>query len=458
MPFYRQRKDCFSLDSFSKVVEMVKEYCSDHPRISSIGFNKWINILEPVKLENGVASLYTESDFSRTTTIDAYGDILKDAFTNILGFDVEVNILVKPEAEEQGEQLRAAQEVRPSGEIGKKELTFDNFIRGKSNDLAYTCCTAVANVEKSGNQNFINPLFIYGNSGLGKTHLLMAIKNEILKKRPDFNIIYITGEQFTNEYIKAISDKDTVSFHEKYRQADFLLIDDVQFIAGKDSTQEEFFHTFNELYNRGKQIVLTSDIQPSKMARLEERLQSRFVTGMQVDIQSPDFETRLAIIKRKADDLNFTLHESVTKFIAEKIKTNIRQLEGAVNKMKALTLYTSEAPSLSMAQRIVKEIQIDNKPAEITVDRIINDIAVAFNVSAEDIRSKNRSAPISLARKVAIYIFREVKGMTYLEIGNELGRDHSTMTTSYKDVNSMMKKNPDLKNTISDIIKNLKVN
>lgn len=445
------------MDSFSKVVAMVKEYCSGHPQISSIGFNKWINILEPVKLENSVAYLYTESDFSRTTTYDAYGDILKDAFAEILGFDVEVNILVKPQ-EEQEEEITPQVKIQSVGEGGKKELTFDNFIRGKSNELAYAFCTAVAKVDGNENKDVFNPLFIYGNSGLGKTHLLKAIQYEVRRTKPDFNIIYITGEQFTNEYIKAVTDKNTADFHDKFRKADFLLMDDVQFIAGKDSTQEEFFHTFNELYNRGRQIVLTSDIPPSKMTKLEERLQSRFVNGMQVDIQTPDFETRLAIIKRKAEDLNFILQDSIIRYIAERIKTNIRQLEGAVKKMKALTVYTSETPSISMAQRIVKEIQIDNHPAEITVDRIINDIAAAFNVSSEDIRSKNRSAPISLARKVAIYVFREVKGMTYIEIGNELNRDHSTMTTSYKDVASMMKKQPDLKNTINDIIKNLRKN
>lgn len=443
------------MDSFSKVVAMVKEYCSGHPRISSIGFNRWINILEPIKLENSVAYLYTESDFSRTTTYDAYGDVLKEAFADVLGFEVEVNILVKPE-EEVKEEIPVKHSSMTFDENGKKELTFDNFVRGKSNELAYAFCTAVARVEDNESKDVFNPLFIYGDSGLGKTHLLKAIEYEVRRTKPEFNIIYITGEQFTNEYIKAVSDKNTADFHDKFRKADFLLMDDVQFIAGKDSTQEEFFHTFNELYNRGRQIVLTSDIPPTKMTKLEERLKSRFINGMQVDIISPDFETRLAIIKRKADDLNFNLHDSIVRYIAEKIKTNIRQLEGAVKKMKALTVYTSETPSISMAQRIVKEIQIENHPVEITIDRIISDIAAAFNVSAEDIRSKNRSAPISLARKVAIYVFREVKGMTYIEIGNVLNRDHSTMTTSYKDVASMMKKKPELKSTVGDIIKNLR--
>ncbi len=372
------------MDSFSKVLAIVKEYCSSHPMVSSIGFNKWINILEPIKLENGTASLYTESEFSRNTTYDAYGDVLEEAFKEVLGFNVKVEILVKPQAGQREKtntaSVSAEDRLSAIGE-GKKELTFENFIKGKSNELAYAFCTAVAKVDDEGSKDVFNPLFIYGNSGLGKTHLLKAIEHRVRTTRPDFNIIYITGERFTNEYIRAVTEKDTVAFHDKFRQADYLLVDDIQFIAGKDSTQEEFFHTFNELYNRNKQIVLTSDIPPSKIAKLEERLQSRFVTGMQVDIQSPDFETRLAILARKAEELNFTLPDDVMRHIAEKIKTNIRQLEGAVKKMKALTVYTSERPSIAMAQKIVKETQIDLKPEGVTVDKIISDIAVAFGVT-----------------------------------------------------------------------------
>lgn len=446
------------MDSFSDVLKVVKNFCMNDPGVSEIGFNKWINILEPVKMENGVAYLYTDSEFSRNTTLDIYGEILRKAFLEVLGFDINIDIQVKPEDEKIEEAVNASLEQIANS--SRYELTFDNFIKGKSNELAYAFCSAVAKIDNNnmGNKDVFNPLFIYGDSGLGKTHLLKAIENQVKTQSPSTNIIYVTGERFTNEYVKAVFDKDTTAFHEKYRSADFLLMDDVQFIAGKESTQEEFFHTFNELYNRGKQIVLTSDIPPSKMTKLEDRLQSRFVTGMQVDIQTPDFETRMAIIKRKAEILNLKLSDSVIRIIAEKIKTNIRQLEGAVNKIKALTVYTNETPSISMAQRIVKEIQIDNHPTEITVDRIINEVATAFGVTNDDIRSLNRSAPISNARKIAIYIFREVKGMTYIEIGKELNRNHSTMTTSYQDVVNMLKKNSDLRETVNDIIKNLKAN
>lgn len=449
------------MNNFSEVVEKVKEYCMGHPSISSMGYDLWIKTLEPYKLEDGTAILYADSDFSAKTAYSQYGDILKKAFEDILGFAVDISIMTDPNDDPEQVQAKETEIINAEERIlsgnGKNDLTFDNFVKGKSNELAYAFCTAVSDIDKNNNKDVFNPLFIYGNSGLGKTHLIKAIENKVRRTNPEVNLIYITGEQFTNEYIKAVSQKETAAFHDKFRNADFLLMDDVQFIAGKDSTQEEFFHTFNELYNRGKQIVLTSDIPPSKMTKLQERLQTRFVTGTQVDIQSPDFETRIAIVNRKAQELGLSLSEPVTRIIAEKIKTNIRQLEGAVKKIKALTVFTSETPSISMAQRIVKEIQIDNHPAEINVDRIISETAVAFGVSPEDIRSKNRSAPISLARKVTIYILREVKGMTFLEIGNELNRDHSTMTTGCKDVVAMMKKNSDLNDTVRDIIKNLKL-
>ena len=220
--------------------------------------------------------------------------------------------------------------------------------------------------------------------------------------------------------------------------------------------RQEFFHTFNDLYNAGKQIVLTSDIAPSRISKLQERIQTRFSLGVQVDVTPPDFETRMAIVKRKAEVLDLQLSDNITRIIAEKIKANIRQLEGTVNKIKALTMYTNENPSISMAQRVIKEIIIENHPAEITVDRILNEVASAFDVTADDIRSSNRRANISLARKITIYILKEVKGMTYTEIGDELNKNHSTMTIHYQDVVKLLKENKQLKETVDDIIKNLK--
>ncbi|MGN0594227.1 MAG: chromosomal replication initiator protein DnaA [Hominimerdicola sp.] len=454
------------MDSFNDVFLDVLKYCQSCKNVSEPGYNKWIKVLEPYKLENNVAYLLADSEFTKNTTLNAYENVLKEAFLNVLGFEVDLKILVKSkdnsiEKDVDDIEIKTAD----FSEDAKNALTFDNFVKGKSNELAYAFSIAVANKYDKTKDNsdndpnkVFNPLIIYGDSGLGKTHLMKAIEHDVRKKNPDMNIIYTTGESFINELVKAIEFKNTIKFHDKYRNADFLLVDDIQTIAGKDRMQEEFFHTFNDLYNAGKQIVLTSDIAPSRISKLQERIQTRFSLGVQVDVTPPDFETRMAIVKRKAEVLDLQLSDNITRIIAEKIKANIRQLEGTVNKIKALTMYTNENPSISMAQRVIKEIIIENHPAEITVDRILNEVASAFDVTADDIRSSNRRASISLARKITIYILKEVKGMTYTEIGDELNKNHSTMTIHYQDVVKLLKENKQLKETVDDIIKNLKDN
>ena len=452
------------MESFFEVFENVKKYCLSDPSVSEIGYNKWIKTLEPVKLENSTAYILTENEFTKKTTHEVYLDVLERGFLETLGFKVKIELLTRqqpPAVEQNGfaEVERRMEEMKQTHRKGSYELTFDNFIKGKSNELAYAFSTAVAGINNSSaivSKDVFNPLFIYGDSGLGKTHLMKAIEHEVRNRHPEMNVIYTTGESFTNELVKAVGDKNTYAFHEKYRKCDFLLVDDIQFIAGKEMTQEEFFHTFNELYNNGKQIVLTSDISPSKMKKLEDRMKSRFILGVQADISAPDFETRMAIVKRKAELLDLQLPDAAARLIAEKIKVNIRQLEGAVNKIKGLTMFSNEIPSISMAQRVIKETLIDSQPAEITVDKILSEVANSFNVSVEDIRSQNRNAQTSLARKIAIYLIREVKGMSYTNIGEEFKRDHSTMTISYKDVKKILSKNSDLKETVDDIIKNLK--
>jgi len=456
------------MESFNEVFAEVLKYCyslTNENKISEQGYNMWIKVLEPYKLENNTAYLLADSDFVKNTALTAYGASIKEAFAYVLGFDVDLKILVKSEGNSV-EKDEAEIEVKTAdfSEDAKNSLTFDNFIKGKSNELAYAFCIAVANKYDKNSDNskdidpnkVFNPLIIYGDSGLGKTHLMKAIEHEVKKKNPEMKIIYTTGESFINELVKALEFKDTIRFHEKYRNADFLLVDDIQTIAGKDRMQEEFFHTFNDLYNAGKQIVLTSDIAPSKISKLQNRILNRFSLGVQVDVTLPDFETRMAIVKRKAEILDLQLSDSIARIIAEKIKTNIRQLEGTVNKIKALTTYTNENPSISMAQRVIKEIIIENHPAEITVDRILNEVAAAFDLTADDIKSTHRHQNISIARKVSIYVLKEVKGMTYTEIGEALNKNHSTMTIHYKEIEKTLKENSQLKETVDDIIKNLK--
>ena len=452
------------MESFKDVFDEVLKCCLANKNVSEPGYNKWIKVLEPYKFENNTAYLLADSEFTKNTALSAYESVIKDAFFNVMGFEVDLKILVKSKDEVEKDESDIEIKTADFSEDAKNSLTFENFIKGKSNELAYAFSVAVAHKFDNDGENskdidpnkVFNPLIIYGDSGLGKTHLMKAIEHEVRKKHPELKIIYTTGESFINELVKALEFKTTIKFHDKYRNADYLLIDDIQTIAGKDRMQEEFFHTFNDLYNAGKQIILTSDIAPSKISKLQNRILTRFSLGVQVDVTVPDFETRMAIVKRKAELLDLKLSDNIARIIAENVKTNIRQLEGTVNKIKALTTYTNESPSISMAQRVIKEIIIENQPAEITVDRVLDEVAAAFDITSADIRSANRHANISLARKIAIYVLKDVKGMTYSEIGDALNKNHSTMTIHYKDVEKMIKENTQIKNTVNDIIKNLK--
>lgn len=335
---------------------------------------------------------------------------------------------------------------------GNYAYTFDTFIVGSSNNFAYAACKAVAqNVSTP-----YNPLFIYGPSGLGKTHLLHAIKHEFLKHNNGAKIIFINSEAFINEFIAAIGSRQFPEFHEKYRNADVLLVDDIQFIAGKERMQEEFFHTFNQLHELGKQIVLTSDRPPKDIKTLEDRLKTRFEWGLLTDIGIPDIETRVAIIKRKADLLNISIPDDVALYIADKLKFNIRQLEGAVKKIKAYKYYSGANPSIALAQTAVREILSDNLPEPITVQKIIEEVASTYSISPEDIRSNKRAANISMARQIAIYVTREITQMSQAAIGAEFGgRDHATIVYALKKVNKICETDHHTKSIISDIIKNI---
>lgn len=302
-----------------------------------------------------------------------------------------------------------------------------------------------------------NPLFIYGASGLGKTHLLYAICGEISRTKPGTNILFVKGEEFTNDLISAITTETTKEFHDKYRQADVLLVDDIQFIGGKESTQEEFFHTFNTLYQAGKQIVLTSDRPPKEIKTLEDRLRTRFEWGLIADIQPPDFETRIAIIRRKAQLMDIDIPDDVAEYIANRIKNNIRQLEGAVKKLKAYKLLAGTPPSILIAQNAIRDILNDNQPLPVTVERIISEVGRTYGVSPTDIRSNKRSAQISSARQTSMFIVREITQMSMSAIGEEFGgRDHSTVVYAVQQVEKNMKSDLHYKETVEDIIKNIR--
>ena len=430
------------MSSFDEVFAAVKEYCKE--RLVLATYNLFIDGIEPVSFEGSVATLSVRSDFVKGIVETRYKDLLREAFKELLGFDIDVELTIPAPVEQ-------APAEGPGG--GNYEFTFENFIVGSTNKFAHAAAQAVA-ANPSG---AYNPLFIWGGSGLGKTHLLGAIQFEIHKNFPDYNIVYVDGEKFTNEIISAIHDNTTAEFHNKYRAADVLLVDDIQFIAGKESTQEEFFHTFNSLHDAHKQIVIASDRPAKEIKSLEERLRTRFEWGLTADVQPPDFETRVAIVKRKAELLHLDLPEDVAEFIANHLKNNIRQLEGAVKKLNAYYMLEGIQPVISVAQNAIKDILNETQPVPVTIEKIVGEVSRTFNVSPADIRGTKRNANVASARRVAIYILREVTGMSMEEIGREFsGRDHSTIVYSLKTMERDMKNDQHLRETVSDIIKNVK--
>lgn len=438
--------------------DCVKKYCLTSGKIIESAYNIWIEPISAIELSGSKAILFVQSEFQKGIIRQNFESILKDGFEATLGFIVDIEILTEETMNEPQENLAKSEIHTTTQDIMENEeydYTFDTFIVGRSNEFAYAACTAVA---RDNNGSTYNPLFIHGPSGLGKTHLMNAISNEMKKNNPNLNIIYVTGETFANELIDAIRMKrDTTIFHEKYRNADVLLVDDIQFIAGRESTQEEFFHTFNELYNEGKQIVLTSDKPPKDIKTLEERIRTRFESGLIADVSTPDFETRMAIIRRKAEALNINIPDDVCEFIANRLKNNIRQLEGAVKKMTALRHFAGNTPTMATAQSVIRDILNDDQPVPITVEKIISDVAEIYNVTTEDIRSNKRSSQISLARKVAIYVVREITQMSLVSIGHEFGnRDHSTIVYSINSIEASIKKDKNLKQLVDDCIKNIK--
>lgn len=438
-----------TLESFDQILDIVKEECKKG--LSDIAYSLWIHDIKAIKFENSTAFLEVKSEFKKNILEEKYVPMLTKYLIEIMGFDVDIDIAVESDTPEEPREISPeAQEVSINGEY---KYTFENFIVGSSNKFAHAASLAVA----ANPANAYNPLFIYGASGLGKTHLLNAICEEVRLTKPDMNIIFVKGEEFTNELIDAIYRENTRNFHDKYRLADILLVDDIQFIGGKESTQEEFFHTFNALYQDGKQIILTSDRPPKEIKTLEDRLRTRFEWGLLADIQPPDFETRTAIIKRKAELLGFTIPGDVCEYIANRLKTNIRQLEGAVKKLNAYRLLEGEDPSIMVAQNAIRDILNDNQPVPVTVDKIIREVGRTFNVSSADIRSSKRSANISNARQVAMFIVRDITQISMAEVGEEFGgRDHSTVVYAIQQVEKKKDKDTYYKETVEDIIKNIR--
>ena len=435
------------MHSFSDVFERVKEVCRGE--MSEVAYNLWIDKLELTDMDSSTARLICSTEFMREIINEKYNALLTTAFEQTMGFPVKVEIL-------SWETAAVRQPPAPPKKtefIPEKEYSFETFVVGSGNSLAHAAAWAVANNPAKS----YNPLFLHGGSGLGKTHLIYAICGRIRQNHPDYKLLYVKGEEFANELILAIRNGTTAEFKEKYRQADLLAVDDIQFIAGKESTQEEFFHTFNSLYECGKQIILTSDRPPKEIKTLEDRLRTRFEWGLLVDVQPPDFETRMAIISRKADSLGLKIPEDVAAFIAGKLKDNVRQLEGVVKRLEAHANLTGAPITILLAENAIQDIMTEHTPLPVTVDRIIDEVARTYGVTAEDIRGQRRSGQISTARQVAMYVVREITGMTQLKIGQEFGgRDHATVVYALQQVTKAIKTDPRKKETIEDIIKNIR--
>ena len=472
------------MNSFNEVLTLVKESISRSGEISPTACNLWINPLEPVSFKDNVVTLAVQTHFQKKVTTN-YLPRIQNVFEEVLGFAVTIELTTREEGESEEIQeeanadgadlfvptyeptappvIRSASEEQlPAADTktrdmsGEYEYTFENFIVGGRNEFAYTACKSIAMADFYGPKPY-NPLFIYGPSGLGKTHLLMAIKHVVTQKNPQLSIIYTNSENFTNDVVYHLKHQTMADLREKYRSADFLLIDDIQFLSGKEASQEEFFHTFNDLHQHGKQIVITSDRPPKDVQVLEDRLRSRFESGLLADISPPDTETRIAIIKRKAELLELDISDDIVNFIASKLKSNIRQLEGAVKKLKINRMLTGDPITLPSAQSVIREILNDEQPVPVTVEKIIEEVGRTFEVSPEDIRSNKRSGPISSARQVAIYIVREITQISMKQIGQECGgRDHTTIVYTLKKVEELMRTNPHEKGIMEDLIKNIR--
>ena len=417
-------------------------------QINEIAFNVWIKDLHPVELKAGSLTLAIYSDYKKQIVEANYIDLLKDALKQIMGISIDVYIVL----EDENGILIKDEPLNLNEQSFEKSFTFDNFIVGSSNRFAHAASMAVAD-----NPSLIyNPLVIYGTSGVGKTHLLYAIKNHLSKKYPAKSVVCVRSEDFTNQLINAIHDGDIEQFRLKFRNADVFLIDDVQFIAGKEQTQEEFFNTFNTLFEKNKQIVVTLDRPPRDIKTLDDRIRSRFESGLFADITPPDFETRVGIIRTKAELLGISIEDNIVHYIAEHITMNTRQLEGVVKKLQAYIKIQNAVPTISVAQGFIRDIINDTQPEPIKIEKIITEVARTYNVTENDILSNRRTAELAIARQISMYIARETTELSYKAIGESFGKDHATALYSCRKIEKLIKENSFERDTINDIIKNLK--
>lgn len=417
---------------------------------SSVSYNTWIKPIKPLELTETSIRLSVPGSLNKDMILTKFRSMIESCVESATGrfYDLEVVCNTEPEHLETADPIKQQNYLNP-------KYSFESFVVGNNNNLAHAASLAVAEYPS---QKY-NPLFIYGGSGLGKTHLLQAIGNYYIENNPGKKVLYTTSEKFTHELVTAIREKTNQDFRNKHRTVDLLLMDDIQFLATKELAQEEFFHTFNTLYEAGKQIVLTSDRLPSETPHLADRLKGRFQMGLLADIQPPDYETRLAILRSKIEEEYFTFDEEIVEYVANNIKSNVRDLEGAVKRILAYAgIERTNTISMELAQKALKEILSTLPQRNITISVIIDEVEKYFNLPSGSLVTKRRSNDIAYPRHIAMYIAREVLDESYPRIGDEFNRDHTTVMTAVKKIRHNLSGDTELAAIIRDLVDNIKKN
>ena len=417
-------------------------------QLTPTAIETWFADCEPVEIDDCRLVIHTTTDFKRSIIVNRFSETIKAALSDLFSCDFDLTVLAGDEINDY-ESSKKDDDDNALPEMAG--YTFDRFIVGNSNKFAHAAAIAVA--EKPGVT--YNPLFIYGNSGLGKTHLLLAIGQAIHEREPSKKLAYIKGDDFTNQMVKSIKDGTVEDFRMKYRNVDLFLVDDIQFIAGKRSTQEEFFHTFNNIYEAGHQIVITSDRPPLEMSLLDDRLRTRFEGGLLADIQPPDLETRMAITRNKAAQLGLILSDEAVSYIAENITANIRQIEGVIKRLTAYKEILDDTITIDSVKRAIKDV-IRTGEYIPTPERIIKETARFYSLREEDLRGQNRSKNTAMARQVSMYLMRSLTNLSLKDIGAEYeARNHATVLSSIRKVEDLLKTDPNMAGTVRDITSNI---
>jgi len=418
--------------------------------LTEVSFNTWLKAIQPVSIRENLITFSVPDDFTKGILEARYSKLIKNALKQVTSEYYDIRLII-PTEENFTSIMTERSEINQSEESVNSSLnpkyTFETFVIGNSNRLAHAASVAVAESPAKA----YNPLFIYGGVGLGKTHLMHAIGHYILKQNIRSKVVYISSETFTNELINSIRDDRNNEFRSKYRNVDVLLIDDIQFIAGKESTQEEFFHTFNSLYEANKQIIISSDRPPKEIRTLEERLRSRFEQGLIADIQPPDLETRIAILRKKAKSENLSISDDVMVLIAKKIHSNIRELEGALIRVVAYSSLTNGEINEELANEALKDILSNSKPKKVTPSVIKDVVGSYYNIKTEDFNAKKRNKSIVLPRQIAMFLCRELTDLSLPRIGEEFGRDHTTIMHAYEKISSDIKIDTQLKSVLEEL-------